>query len=162
MNINLQMLEEELVEAGVTGETLELLRSSREEVLRLERLVKDFLAYARPQPSAREELSPVELVGDVVRFLRPQFDDRGVRLELRNEEGVPTVRIDPGQVRQAVEHEHGQHAALHQVQRPQRHPPLRLVEAVLQAQAGDRHRRSHGHDDIEACQEPPAELKGAG
>jgi len=102
MNINLQMLEEELVEAGVSGETLELLRSSRDEVLRLERLVKDFLAYARPQPSAREELSPVELVGDVVRFLRPQFEERGVHLELRQEEGVPTVRIDPGQVRQAV------------------------------------------------------------
>ncbi len=102
MNINLQVLEEELVEAGVSGEALELLRSSRDEVLRLERLVKDFLAYARPQPSAREELSPVELVGDVVRFLRPQFEERGVRLDLRQEEGVPTVRIDPGQVRQAV------------------------------------------------------------
>ncbi len=102
MNINLQMLEEELEDAGVTGESLELLRSSRQEVLRLERLVKDFLAYARPQASGREELSPVELVGDVVRFLRPQFEDRGVRIELESEDGAPTVRIDPGQVRQAM------------------------------------------------------------
>lgn len=102
MNINLQMLEEELAAGPVQGEPLDLLRSSRSEVLRLERLVKDFLAFARPQTTRREELAPAELVGDVVRFMRPLFQEARVGLELVQEPGAPAVRIDPGQIRQAL------------------------------------------------------------
>lgn len=102
MNINLQMLEEELGQERVPGETVELLRSSRSEVLRLERLVKDFLAFARPKPAQREELAPGSLVADVVRFVRPLFQERKVALEQRDEPGTPTVLIDPSQIRQAL------------------------------------------------------------
>lgn len=102
MNINLQMLEEEISGGTADDEAIELLRSSREEVLRLERLVKDFLAFARPRQSRREERAPAELVADVVRFVRPQFEAAQVDLELMYEEGAPAIRVDPGQIRQAL------------------------------------------------------------
>ncbi len=102
MNINLQMLEEELAAEKVSEEPVELLRSSRQEVLRLERLVKDFLAFARPQPTKREDLAPGALVADVVRFVRPLFAEAGVGLELVQGQGTPPVRVDAGQIRQAL------------------------------------------------------------
>jgi signal transduction histidine kinase len=102
MNINLQMLEEELATAGVGPDALQLLKSSRGEVLRLERLVKDFLAFARPRVERREEVVPAELVADVLRFSRPQFQAAGLQLDLRSEEGAPVVWVDPARIRQAL------------------------------------------------------------
>ena len=102
MNINLQMLEEELAEEGLGGETIALLSSSRDEVKRLERLVKDFLAFARPHSARREEISPVDLVSDVLRFMRPLFAKADVALELQREEVAPNIRVDTGQIRQAL------------------------------------------------------------
>ncbi|MCU0231514.1 MAG: ATP-binding protein, partial [Acidobacteria bacterium] len=102
MNINLQMLEEELASSGIDPDTLQLLKSSRGEVLRLERLVKDFLAFAKPRVERREEIVPAELVADVLRFSRPQFTAAGLRLELKAEEGAPVVWVDPARIRQAL------------------------------------------------------------
>jgi two-component system sensor histidine kinase HydH len=102
MNINLQMLEEELSSSGIDADTLQLLKSSRGEVLRLERLVKDFLAFAKPRVERREEIAPGELVADVLRFSRPQFHAAGLRLELKTEEGAPAVWVDPARIRQAL------------------------------------------------------------
>mgnify|MGYP001159341556 CR=1 FL=1 len=102
MNINLQLLEEELQTDELPAETVELLRSSRSEVLRLERLVKDFLAFARPQTAKREDLPVGAFAADVVRFMRPLFSEAQVRLELTVEPSAPVVRIAPAQVRQAL------------------------------------------------------------
>ncbi len=102
MNLNLQLLEEELASGELSSETLSMLRSSRAEVERLERLVQDFLAYARPQPARKIETVLADLVGDVVRFIRPQFADAGVDLIYEQEKGVPPVRIDQALVRQAL------------------------------------------------------------
>ncbi len=102
MNINLQMLEEEIAEGCVDDEAVILLRSSREEVLRLERLVKDFLAFARPTRAQRREVAPVDLVSDVVRFVQPQFEAALVDLVLNHEDGAPTIKVDASQIRQAL------------------------------------------------------------
>jgi len=102
MNINLQMLEEDLAATGIDPDALQLLKSSRGEVLRLERLVKDFLAFAKPQVERREEIVPGELVADVLRFSRPQFHAAGIELELKLEEGTPVVWVDPARIRQAL------------------------------------------------------------
>lgn len=102
MNINLELLEEDLARGAVGPESLEMLRASRSEVQRLEQLVRDFLAFARPRTSIREEIVPGELVADVVRFIRPEFAKAGVELELKHEAEAPTVRVDTGQIRQAL------------------------------------------------------------
>ncbi|UCF66349.1 MAG: hypothetical protein JSV80_11185 [Acidobacteriota bacterium] len=102
MDINLQLLEEELVSGQLGDETVTLLRSSRAEVQRLERLVKEFLAFARPPNPRREEVALAELVDDVVRFSRPEFAEHGIELEVEHEEGTPVVSVDSGQIRQAL------------------------------------------------------------
>lgn len=102
MNINLELLEEDVATGQLGAESLELLRASRSEVLRLEQLVKDFLAFARPRAAITEEIVPGELVADVVRFSRPEFAKAGVALELKHEDIAPTVRVDTGQLRQAI------------------------------------------------------------
>jgi signal transduction histidine kinase len=102
MNINLELLEEEIESGEVEEGSLALLRSSRDEVQRLEMLVKDFLAFARPQTVNREEVHPRDLVGDVLRFVRPEFEAKSLRIELIEEDGTPTVQIDAAQLKQAL------------------------------------------------------------
>jgi signal transduction histidine kinase len=102
MNINLEMLEEEIASGDVGEDSLVLLRSSRSEVQRLDRLVKDFLAYARPRAAKIEELAATDLVGDVVRFVRSLFDAAGVGLEIEHGRGVPPILVDKEQVQQAL------------------------------------------------------------
>jgi K+-sensing histidine kinase KdpD len=65
LNLNMQMLEEELGERGQvhsapTGQRL--LSITRSEISRLERLVTDFLAYAKPRPLELEEMPAVRLL----------------------------------------------------------------------------------------------------
>ncbi|NJN64788.1 MAG: hypothetical protein HC882_07845 [Acidobacteria bacterium] len=102
MNINLQLLEEDVASGTIGEETRALLHASRAEVLRLERLVKEFLAYARPRPLQRSEFFPGDLVADIVRFIRTQFAEAGVDLVFQQEKGAPAVRADAEQIRQAL------------------------------------------------------------
>lgn len=102
MNINLELLEEEIAAGSVQEESIQLLRSSRDEVLRLEHLVKDFLAFARPQSPHREEMSPQDLVRDVLRFVTPEFHAKNLTIELVDEDRAPTVRIDVSRLKQAL------------------------------------------------------------
>ncbi len=50
LNLNMQMLEEEIAEGGSAPTGKRLLSITRSELSRLERLVSDFLAYAKPRP----------------------------------------------------------------------------------------------------------------
>lgn len=102
MNINLQLLEEDVASGRISEESRALLHASRAEVLRLERLVKEFLAYARPRPLNRADMSPADLVADVVRFVRPQFTEAEVELHFSVSRAAPSVRVDAEQIRQAL------------------------------------------------------------
>ncbi len=104
MNMNLQMLEEEVAAGNLAAdpETVGLLGSTKGEVKRLENLVNDFLAYARPTPP-RLELRDLNLtVEEVVRFLRAELQRLGIQLETRLDGALPPVEIDEGQIRQAI------------------------------------------------------------
>src|SRR5436305_3471040 len=56
LNLNMQMLEEEIDEGGSAPTGKRLLSITRSELSRLERLVSDFLAYAKPRPLELEEV----------------------------------------------------------------------------------------------------------
>jgi signal transduction histidine kinase len=104
MNMNLQMLEEELesvpgVDAADWGE---LLTSTKSEIKRLERLVNNFLAYARP---AEPRFDPRDLnvvLQEVAKFLQADFRQSAVNLVLELEPLLPTVEIDVTQLKQAL------------------------------------------------------------
>lgn len=104
MNLNLQMLEEEL--QGVTdlegAEVGELLSSIKGEIRRLERLVENFLLYARPTAPRFEEADLNRLLSELARFFQADFRQSGIRLELDLEPLLPSVEMDSTQVKQAL------------------------------------------------------------
>jgi len=104
MSMNLQMLEEELM-AGAAGEVVdhtELLESSKREIKRLERLVNNFLAFARPAPPRFEPRDLNAIVGEVLTFLEADFSQSGVELRQELEPLLPQVEIDETQFKQAL------------------------------------------------------------
>jgi signal transduction histidine kinase len=102
MNMNLQMLEEEMGGQEGDVEAVGLLTASRAEVRRLEQLVQDFLAYARPSATSRELQDPLEAVTTVVEFLQPQFEEARIHLDHHHPPRLPEVALDADQFRQAL------------------------------------------------------------
>jgi signal transduction histidine kinase len=104
MNMNLQMLEEELrgVPGLPAGDHHELLDSTKSEIKRLERLVNNFLAYARPSEPRFEPMDVNAVIREVARFLQVDFRQSHVALGLDLEPLLPTVELDETQFKQAL------------------------------------------------------------
>lgn len=104
MNMNLQMLEEEMVEsaAGPDPAALDLLGATKSEIKRLERLVNNFLQYARPQAPRFEPRDLNEVLSATALFLQADFRKNGVELAVDLEPMLPSVEIDEGQLKQAL------------------------------------------------------------
>ena len=105
LNLNMQMLEEEMEEGGsaVSPKTgKRLLAITRSELSRLERLVSDFLAYAKPRPLEMEEMPAVRALERVREVLAGEIQKRGARVEIRDASGGARVRVDPGQINQLL------------------------------------------------------------
>lgn len=103
LNLNMQMLQEEVGGNGDRGATgSRLLSITRSEISRLERLVTDFLAYAKPRPLELEDVPAEELLDRVATLLAPEACRRGARIETEVvEEGV-ALRVDPSQIKQLL------------------------------------------------------------
>lgn len=104
MNMNLQMLEEELGEIPKAQEQEfhELVESNKSEIKRLERLVNNFLAYARPASPQLEPQDLNEMLQEVVRFLAVDFRQSEVALNTEFQPLLPNVVIDAAQFKQAL------------------------------------------------------------
>jgi signal transduction histidine kinase len=104
MNMNLQMLEEELsgVPEFAGSDLVDMLTSTKSEIKRLERLVTNFLLYARPTPSTFESKDLNEVLRNTAVFLQADFRQSGVELELDLEPLLPSVDLDESKFRQAI------------------------------------------------------------
>jgi signal transduction histidine kinase len=103
MNMNLQMLEDDLQQLREQDPEIgTMLESTKREIKRLERLVNNFLAYARPAAARFERRDLNELVADLVRFLDEDFKQAGVELAAELEPLLPTVELDETQFKQAL------------------------------------------------------------
>ena len=106
LNLNMQLLEEELSgRVGSLGEAQSsgrLMSITRDEIHRLERLVTDFLQYARPRPLELEEIRAVELLERCREVLKGEFRARGAQLRVDDQSGGAKVRVDPGQINQLL------------------------------------------------------------
>lgn len=104
MNMNLQMLEEELHARPepIEEEHAELLESTKSEIKRLERLVNDFLTFARPAPPRFETTDLNVVARDVIRLLEADFRQHRVELEADLEPLLPHVETDETQLKQAL------------------------------------------------------------
>jgi signal transduction histidine kinase len=71
------------------------------EILRLERIVNDFLQFARPTEPELKTLPADQILREIQQFLEPQLARINIRLIL--EPGTPlTVRVDAAQIRQVL------------------------------------------------------------
>jgi signal transduction histidine kinase len=100
LNLNMQMLEEEIDEGGSAPMGKRLLSITRSELSRLERLVTDFLAYAKPRPLELEEVPAVRLLERIREVLAGEIQKRGARVELDDRSAGSRVRVDLGQMNQ--------------------------------------------------------------
>ena len=71
------------------------------ELNRLERIVRDFLDYARPSEPNIQDVNISELLSDIEGGVRLEMDERGVAFALRSD-SVAKLRIDPNQIRQVI------------------------------------------------------------
>ncbi|HZI64023.1 MAG TPA: ATP-binding protein [Thermoanaerobaculia bacterium] len=103
LSLNMQMLEEEEDgNASPPGSRRTLLALTRSEIQRLERLVGDFLAYARPRPLELEEVSAARLLHHARELLHGEARAAGVELAVEDDCGGAEVRVDRAQIGQLL------------------------------------------------------------
>ena len=102
LNLNMQMLEEEIDEHGSAPTGKRLLSITRSELSRLERLVTDFLAYAKPRPLELEEMPAVRPLERVRELLAGEIQKRGAMVEVEDRSGGARVKVDPAQMSQLL------------------------------------------------------------
>jgi signal transduction histidine kinase len=104
MNMNLQMLEEELQAVPALGQEdwSDLLNSTKSEIKRLERLVNNFLQYARPPRPKFEPRDLNALAKEIALFLQADFRGHGVEIRVELEPLLPSVDVDDSQLKQAL------------------------------------------------------------
>lgn len=102
VNLNMQMLEEELGDYGGGPNGGRLLAITRSEIARLERLVTDFLSYARPRPLDLEVIEAGALLGQVRELLAGEARNLGVDLRVEDRSRGGRLRADTGQIRQLL------------------------------------------------------------
>lgn len=74
-----------------------------EEIRRLERLVNDFLSFARPRPLELQPTALAELCQSVVTLMEPEARAAGVTLQLDIAGGLPAIQLDPERLRQVLQ-----------------------------------------------------------
>jgi signal transduction histidine kinase len=101
MRMNVQLLQEEIeTQAAPTPELQSMLGSTLKEISRLNRLVSDFLQYARPAEPEQGLVEVAKLVYETVGLL-PQLPPR-VRLLRELPPDLPAARADGVQLKQAL------------------------------------------------------------
>ncbi|HAV64885.1 MAG TPA: hypothetical protein DCY13_21260, partial [Verrucomicrobiales bacterium] len=71
------------------------------EISRLERIVRDFLEFARPSEPEASRVSARQLLDEVSSLMRPQLEEAGVRLEVSNSDGI-WLHVDFQQIKQVL------------------------------------------------------------
>jgi signal transduction histidine kinase len=72
------------------------------EIRRLDRLVSDFLAFARPRPLELRPVLPNEFMQAMADLVRPEAEERGIAVELRLDRNVGPLDGDPEGLRQVI------------------------------------------------------------
>jgi signal transduction histidine kinase len=102
LNLNMQMLEEDMPPdtGGDTGRRL--LAITRAEIGRLERLVSEFLLYARPRPLQLAETPAIDLLLAVRDLLAAEIARVHASVRLVDESYEASVRVDAEQIQQLL------------------------------------------------------------
>ena len=104
LNIHLQLVERKLRDIADEEErepVEKLLGVARDEINRLDQIVSQFLEAIRPSMPKRVVTDVNTLVEEAARFLEQEIRDRNVVLTLSLNSNIPTLNLDPGQMKQA-------------------------------------------------------------
>jgi signal transduction histidine kinase len=102
LNLNMQLLAEEESPHPPGSSRSRLLTITRGEIQRLERLVSDFLSYARPRPLDLERVPAVALLEHCLEVLAGEIENRGARVEIEDRADGAEVRVDRAQMGQLL------------------------------------------------------------
>jgi signal transduction histidine kinase len=102
LSLNMQMLEEDLASPQAVSSQKKLLTITRSEISRLERLVSDFLSYARPRPTRLRTVPAADLLERAREVVAREFALRGAIFEVADESPGAAVRVDDEQLQQLL------------------------------------------------------------
>lgn len=104
LNIHLQLLEKKLKKAdrAIYDKVAEQINVARGEVQRLDFIIEQFLGAMRPVPPVFELTDINQVMESAVTFLAPELKDRRIRTKLALHGGLPLLRIDAAQMKQAL------------------------------------------------------------
>jgi signal transduction histidine kinase len=104
IGLNVEMLEEivQRCPGPMMGDAGDLLRGIRAEVGRLAGLTDEYLTFARLPRVRPEEDSVSEMLEELVAFVRPEAEGRGVTLEEEVDPLIPLFSFDRDLLRRAV------------------------------------------------------------
>lgn len=102
-DIHLQLMEREVrkLRESEGARLREAVRVSRQEVRRLDGIIKNFLKAIRPAPLDLRPASLNRIVRDAVEFLRPEIEGRDLIVEMDLADRLPRLMLDADQIRQA-------------------------------------------------------------
>ncbi len=102
LDIHLQLLGRKLrkLPPGDRGPLEENLTTAREEIQRLDTILKQFLHAVRPTTPHRERQDLHALLHETLKLLEPELASRKLSVELDLAESMPPAMIDPGQFQQ--------------------------------------------------------------
>ncbi len=103
LNIHLQLMERKLKKAdpAVYAQVKTQLDVARGEIQRLDFIIEQFLRAIRPTKPAFEMTDLNKVIEGAVNFLAPELKDRRIKVHLRLHAGLPLLRMDPNQMKQA-------------------------------------------------------------
>jgi len=103
INLNLQMLEEDLSGGGSdAAELAALLKGTKQEIKRLDRLASNFLVYAKPLEPEHKEFDLGLLVDEIIQLLQRECETTGIQLVREDRSGAVKVSGDPDLLKQAL------------------------------------------------------------
>ncbi len=104
LNLNMQMLQEEMSTgaSAVGGSSGRLIAITRSEVGRLERLVSDFLRYARPAALKLEQTTADELLRHGAEVVAGKLRSAGIPVEIDDRTGGTPFQVDREQANQLL------------------------------------------------------------
>ncbi|MEY2599272.1 MAG: Sensor protein ZraS, partial [Verrucomicrobiota bacterium] len=103
LHIHIQLLERKLrkVHEALRPELQNALEVAKGEISRLDAIVQQFLGAIRPAHLDLSQQNLNSLVRESVEFLRPEIDDRHIRIEEKLRADLPLLHMDPTQIKQA-------------------------------------------------------------
>lgn len=103
LTIHLQLMERRLKKLKASKDTdavADSIRVCRDEVARLDGIIRNFLEAIRPQPPDLTETHLGEVLDEVLRFQHSELSDRGILVEAETDADLPVVMADRNQLKQ--------------------------------------------------------------